>query len=82
MCGAMKRFAISSVLIIGFTGCRSRQTNLDALQKKYDQLGSQFKRDCSAEYLNVPPKISPRCAEEDKKVKDAWDQLQAERAKQ
>lgn len=82
MCREMKRFAIWAVLVIGLNGCRSRQTNLEALQKKYDQLGNQFKHDCSAEYLNVPPKISPRCAEEDKKVKDAWDQLQAERAKQ
>jgi hypothetical protein len=82
MCGAIKRFTISAFLVIGLTGCRSRQTDLDALQKKYDQLANQFKHDCSAEYLNVPPKISPKCAEEDKKVKDAWDQLQAERAKQ
>jgi hypothetical protein len=52
------------------------------LQKQYDQLNEQFGKDCSAEFLKVPPSLSPKCSDEDKKVKAAWDRLQAERAKQ
>ncbi len=74
-------FALSAVLILTLAGCQSHQDKVDALQKQYDQLAKQFHQDCSAEYLNVPPKISPKCSEEDKNVKDAWDRLQAERAK-
>ena len=62
-------------------GCQSHQAKVDALQKKYDQLGRQFRQDCSAEMLNVPPKLSPKCSEESKRVDEAWSELQAERAK-
>jgi uncharacterized protein HemX len=77
-----KLVALSAVLIIGSTGCQSHQAKVDALQQEYDRLGQQYRQDCSAEMLNVPPKLSPKCTDENKKVGDAWTRLQAERAKQ
>ena len=74
--------ALSAVLILALAGCKSHQAKVDALQKEYDRLGQQFRQDCSAEMINVPPKLSPKCADENKKVEDAWNRLQAERAKQ
>lgn len=72
-------FALATILMV-FSGCQSRKARMADLQKQYDQLAKQFQQDCSAEYLSVPPKISPKCEEEDKKMKAAWDRLQAERA--
>lgn len=63
-------------------GCESHQAKVDQLQKEYDELGSQYQRDCSAELVKVPPVLSPKCSDEQKKVGDAWNRLQAERAKQ
>jgi hypothetical protein len=80
MHSTIKLFALTAILSFAAIGCQSHQAKVDALQKQYDQLAKQFHEDCSAEYLDVPPKISPKCSEEDKKVKDAWDRLQAERA--
>jgi hypothetical protein len=77
----VKSVVLSVILIIAFTGCQSQEAKVDALQKEYDQLGQQYRQDCSAEMLNVPPKLSPKCADENKKVGDAWNRLQAERAK-
>jgi hypothetical protein len=74
-------FALAIFLTVALTGCQSHQAKLDALQKEYDQLGAQFRKDCSAEMLDLPQKLSPKCADEDKKVTDAWNRLQAERAK-
>ncbi len=75
-------FAVfTAILGISVLGCQSHQAKLDALQKKYDQLGKQYRQDCSAEMLNVPPKLSPKCSDENKRVGEAWNQLQAERAK-
>ena len=75
-----KLFALALAIVIGFTGCQSHQAKIDDLQKEYDQLGQQFRKDCSAEMANVPPKLSPKCEDENKKVQDAWNRLQAERA--
>jgi hypothetical protein len=69
----------ASVLIL--TGCESRQAKVDRLQKEYQQESEQFGKDCSAEYLKVPPALSPKCNDENTKMKQTWDQLQAERAK-
>jgi hypothetical protein len=74
-------FALTTILTFAFTGCHSHQDRIDALQKQYDRLNQQFAKDCSAEYLKVPPTLSPKCNDENKKMKDTWDQLQAERAK-
>jgi hypothetical protein len=62
-------------------GCKSHQAKVDDLQREYDRLGKQFRRDCNAELLDVPPKLSPKCQDENKQVQDAWNRLQAERAK-
>jgi hypothetical protein len=61
-------------------GCKSHQAKIEDLQNEYDRLGEQFRRDCNAEYLKVPPTLSPKCEDENKKVQDAWNRLQAERA--
>ena len=81
----MRRTAIVAVIAVTLTiavlGCQSHQARVDALQKEYDQLGQQFRQDCSSEMLNIPPKLSPKCSEENKKVGEAWKELQAERAR-
>jgi hypothetical protein len=81
----MRRIAIfvgfTAILGIAITGCQSHQAKADALQKRYNQLNQQFAKDCSAEYLKVPPALSPKCNDENQKMKQVWDRLQAERAK-
>lgn len=74
-------FVLTGIFFVALTGCESHQAKVDALQKQYDELAAQFHKDCSAEYLKVPPTVSPKCSEEDKKVQDAWSKVQAERAK-
>ena len=74
-------FVIVTIIGIGFTGCQSHQSKVDALQKDYDALGQQYGRDCEAELTNVPPKLSPKCTDEKEKLAEAWDRLQAERAR-
>lgn len=69
----------ASVLVLG--GCESHQAKVDRLQKEYQQESEQFGKDCSAEYLKVPPTLSPKCNDENTKMKQTWDQLQAERAR-
>jgi hypothetical protein len=76
------RLTVIAVSVLALGGCQSHQSKVDALQKEYDQLAAQFHQDCSAEYLEVPPTISAKCTDEDKKVKGAWDQLQAQRTRQ
>jgi hypothetical protein len=63
-------------------GCQSHQGKIDALQKQYDDLAAQFHKDCSAEYLKVPPTISQKCTDEDKQVQEAYKRLQNEKSKQ
>ena len=67
-------------LAFAVSGCQSHQSKVDALQKEYDGLALQFRKDCSDEYLKVPPTVSQKCSDEDKQVKEAWDRLQAEKA--
>jgi outer membrane murein-binding lipoprotein Lpp len=76
------RLTILAASVLALAGCQSHQSKIDARQKEYDQLAAQFHQDCSAEYLKVPATISAKCTDEDKKVKEAWDQLQAERTRQ
>jgi hypothetical protein len=73
-------FAAASLQILA--GCEGHQAKVDRLQKEYQQESEQFGRDCSAEYLKVPPTLSQKCNDENEKMKHTWDQLQAERAKQ
>lgn len=79
---AKKLFLIGAVILMTSAGCESHQAKIDALQKEYDRLGKQYRQDCSTELLKVPQSLSPKCADENKKVEDAWNRLQAERAKQ
>ena len=74
--------SLSTVSVLVLAGCESHQARLDALQKEYDNLEGQFRKDCSEAYMQAKPTLSPKCTEEDKKAKDAWVRLQAERAKQ
>ena len=76
------RIALGFVLAFAFTGCRSQKAKVADLQKEYDEVNQQFAKDCSAEMLNLPQKLSPKCAAESKKLKEVTEQLQAERAKQ
>ena len=70
---------VMAVFLI-FSGCQSHQAKVANLQKQYDDLAKQFQQDCSAEYLDIPPKISPKCKDEDTRMKDAWNRLQSERS--
>jgi hypothetical protein len=72
---------LAGVVLLWPMGCKSHQAKVDDLQREYDRLGEQFRRDCNAELLDVPPKLSPKCQDENKQVQDAWNRLQAERAK-
>lgn len=72
---------ITALFMITGVGCRSHQTKVAELQRRYDKLNQQFGKDCSAEFLKVPPSLSRKCRAEDKEVKTAWDRLQAERTK-
>lgn len=82
MYSTIRFITLSVVLILALSGCRSHQAKIDALQKEYDQLGVQFQKDCSAEYLKVPPTLSPKCADEKAKLEDVGKQLRDEHAKQ
>lgn len=64
-----------------FYGCKSHETKVADLQKEYDALAKQFQQECSGELLNVPPTQSPKCKDEDARMKAAWDRLQAKRSK-
>ncbi len=75
-----RMFAAFTVLLL-VSGCQSHEAKVTDLQKQYDQLGDQFQKDCSAEMMNLPQKLSPKCAGEKQKLSDAWNRLQAERAK-
>ena len=48
-----KLIVLSAILVASLSGCQSHQTKVDALQKEYDQLGQQYRQDCSAEMLNA-----------------------------
>lgn len=78
----MRRLLIFPIVMMTLIGCESHQAKLDALKKEHDRLGDKFRADCTAEYLKVPPTLSPKCAEEQKQMSDAWQRLQAEQAKQ
>jgi len=76
------RLALVTALAFASAGCRSHQAKVANLQKQYDAINQQFAKDCSAEMLNLPKSLSPKCADESKKLKEASDRLQAERSKQ
>ena len=46
---------------------KSHQAKVDRTSEGVRQIGSQqFASDCSAEYLKVPPTLSPKCKDENK----------------
>jgi len=73
--------ALMAISVGALVGCHGHEAKVADLQKQYDQLGQQFGKDCESEMINVPPKLSPKCTDEKQKLADAWNQLQAERAK-
>ena len=79
----MHRTAIIATLavILFLPGCRTNQAKVADLQKEYDQVNQRFAKDCSAEMFKLPDQLSPKCAEESKKLKDVTNQLQAARSK-
>lgn len=72
-------FAVA--LLLAATGCRSHEAKVADLQKQYDDLGQKYRQDCFAELTNVGSKLSPKCSDEKQRLSNAWDRLQAERAK-
>lgn len=74
--------AMAFTIVMAFNGCRSHESKVADLQKQYDEVNQQFAKDCSAEMLNLPSKLSPKCVDESKKLKEVTDRLQAERSKQ
>jgi protein involved in sex pheromone biosynthesis len=71
---------VAAVFVLN--GCRSHEANVADLQKQYDAVNQQFAKDCSAEMMNLPRKLSPKCADESRRLKEATERLQAARAKQ
>jgi hypothetical protein len=82
MYDSIKLAALFAGITLGFAGCQSHKAKVDALQKEYDRLTQQFGKDCSAEYLEASPVLSAKCVDENKRMKDVWDRLQAERMKE
>jgi hypothetical protein len=72
--------AITATFSFAVSGCHGHQAKTADLQKQYDQLAKKFQLDCAAEYNNVPPKITPKCKDEEAKMNEAWHRLETERA--
>jgi hypothetical protein len=70
---------LAGVLVL--SACDTHQAKVEDLQKQYDDINQRFAKDCSAEMMELPEKLSPKCADESKKLKDITERLQAERAK-
>ena len=66
-----------TVFVIALAGCQSRQAKIEDLQKEYDAAAQQFRADCTAETLNMPKQLSAKCADEQKRMNDAYQRLQA-----
>lgn len=75
------RFTLALALAFAFTGCRGHEARVADLQKQYDQLGQQYRKDCFAELTNIGSKLSPKCSDEKQRLSEAWNRLQAERAR-
>jgi hypothetical protein len=71
----------AAFLILTCTGCQNHEAKVADLQKQYDQIGQQYRKDCFAEVTEISPKPSPKCADEKRKLDETWSRLQAEQAK-
>ena len=78
--GVFALFTAASMLAL--PGCESHQAKIGRLQQEYDKISQQFGKDCSAEYLKVPPNLSQKCVDESKQMGEAGKRLRAEQAKQ
>jgi hypothetical protein len=82
----MCRVALSGIFLaaslLPLAGCESHEAKIDRLQKEYDKISQQFGKDCSAEYLKVPPNLSQKCVDESKQMGEAGKRLREERTKQ
>jgi hypothetical protein len=82
----MCRVALSVIFLaaslLPLAGCESHEAKIDRLQKEYDKISQQFGKDCSAEYLKVPPNLSQKCVDESKQMGEAGKRLREERTKQ
>ena len=74
------RLTLGLAFVFAISGCQSHKAKVANLQKEYDQLGQQYRKDCFAELTNIGSKLSPKCMNEKQKLGDAWNRLQAERA--
>ncbi len=74
--------ALTATLTFMLAGCQSHQAKVDATSEGIRPTQPAISKDCSAEYLKVPPTLSPKCTDESKKLGEAGKRLQAERAKQ
>lgn len=63
------------------TGCQSHKAKVADIQKQYDQLGAQYRKDCFAEVTEMVPSPTPKCTAEKRKLDDAWIRLQAAHTK-
>ena len=74
---------ISPHLSITLNGCQSHVSrSVEHCKSNTTNLEHQFQKDCSAEMLNLPPKLSHKCADEKSKSSMMPGiRLQAERAK-
>ena len=77
----LKTLSLSLLVVFWIAGCRSHEEKARDLEKEYAQLAQQYRTDCSSEMLNVPEKVSEKCASEDKQVTAAWNRLESERRK-
>jgi hypothetical protein len=78
----MKRLALIIVpALFAMGGCQTHQDRVAPLQRAYNEAERQFRSDCTAELMKVPPALSSKCQGEDKKAKELWAQLQAEQQK-
>jgi hypothetical protein len=82
----MCRVALSVIFLaaslLPLAGCESHEAKINRLQKEYDKISQQFGKDCSAEYLKVPPNLSQKCVDESKQMGEAGKRLREERTKQ
>jgi protein involved in sex pheromone biosynthesis len=69
---------LAGVLVL--SACQTHQAKVADLQKQYDEVNQQFAKDCSAEMMELPQKLSPKCTDESKKLKEVTERLQAEQA--
>ena len=78
--GLFGHFSAASMLALA--GCESHEAKIDALQKEYDKIGQSISARTVPLNISRFRRTSARSAQtRTQKVKQAWDQLNAERSK-